>query len=128
MSGLARSFIAFGALNLAVAVALDAAARHAWQNALSIPSAAEWFQAGLRYHQLHALGLICVGVIWPHCGKRWLAAAGGLMLIGIALFSVNLYLRSLAGFHDFHAWVPLGGTAYILSWLSLAVGALVRAD
>lgn len=118
----ARLFLALGAVSAAMAVALGAAASHALAGRLADTQA--WFQIALQYHQLHALGLVAVGlaaVRWP---SPWIAAAGWLMLTGTLLFSGNLYLRSLAHFHDWHALTPIGGGAFILAWLALAVGVL----
>ncbi len=117
----ARLFLALGALSAAVSVALGAAANHALAERLANTLA--WFQTALHYQQFHALGLMLVGLVAAHFPtSRWVVAAGGLMVAGTLLFSGNLYLRSLAGFHDLHAVTPIGGGAFILAWLALALG------
>jgi uncharacterized membrane protein YgdD (TMEM256/DUF423 family) len=58
--------------------------------------------------------------------SRWFVGAGTLLIIGSLLFSGNLYLRTLAGIDTFRAFVPWGGSAWILGWLALAVGVLQR--
>jgi uncharacterized membrane protein YgdD (TMEM256/DUF423 family) len=55
-----------------------------------------------------------------------LLAAGGLMLVGLVLFSFNLYARYILGFDVLRALVPWGGGAWILAWLSLALGFATR--
>lgn len=126
---LADGFLALGAFNLALAVALGAAGMHALKAHLAANDPAGWFQIALHYHQLHALGLIALGIAMrtteaqPSWSRRWLAAAGWLLFAGILLFSGNLYLRSIAGLHTLHALVPLGGSAFILGWLAFGVGA-----
>jgi uncharacterized membrane protein YgdD (TMEM256/DUF423 family) len=119
----ARFFLACGALSAAVSVMLGAAGAH---SLAGLPETAlAWFHTALQYHQFHALGLIAVGLVAAHRpASRWIAAAGVLMLAGTLLFSGNLYLRSLAGFHALHAVTPFGGAAFILGWLLLAIGAM----
>jgi uncharacterized protein (TIGR03382 family) len=48
------------------------------------------------------------------------------MVVGLMLFSGNLYLRSLAGFHELHAVTPVGGGAFLAGWLAFAVGVLIH--
>ena len=125
VSSTARWFLALGAINAALAVALGAAATHALRGILASNDPAGWFQTALHYQQFHALGLLVVGLAvarFPGC--RWFAWAGWLLLAGIVLFSGNLYLRSIASIHDLHAVTPFGGGAFILGWLVFAVGAL----
>ena len=47
--------------------------------------------------------------------------AGWLFLTGILLFSGSLYLLTLAGLRWMGAITPLGGVAFILGWVLLAV-------
>ena len=124
-SFVARLLMALGAINMATTVALGAAGRHGLQARLASHDPGGWFQTALTYHQLHAIGLLIVGltlVRWP--SSRWLLASGLALLAGILLFSGNLYLRSLAGIHVFHAVTPLGGMAFILGWICFAIGVL----
>lgn len=125
MPGLARLFLVLGAASAAVSVILGAAASHLPSASLAASQAL--FQTALQYHQMHALGLLITGLLAAHLPAcRWIAAAGWLMVAGTLLFSGNLYLRSLAGFHDLHAVTPFGGGAYILAWLSLTAGVLAE--
>jgi len=120
----AKLFLVLGALSAALSVALGAAATHALSG---LPAGAQsWFQTALHYQQFHALGLMIVGLVAIRYSSAWLAAAGWLMVVGTLLFSGNLYLRSLADFHALHAVTPFGGGAFILAWLTLAIGVLPR--
>jgi len=116
----AKLFLVVGALSALLYVILGAATAHvANENmAVSLPL----LQTAMQYHQFHALGLLAVGLAFDRRPSRWLAAAGWLMIIGSLLFSGNLYLRSLAGFHDLRAATPFGGGAFMLGWLALAIG------
>lgn len=110
---------------MALTVALGAAGRHGLAAHLAAHDPGGWFQTALTYHQLHALGLLIVGQAlsrWPT--SRWLALSGAALLLGMLLFSGNLYLRSIAGIHTFHIVTPLGGTAFIVGWLCFSIGIL----
>jgi uncharacterized membrane protein YgdD (TMEM256/DUF423 family) len=56
----------------------------------------------------------------------WLRATGVLLLAGIVLFSGSLYALALGAPKWFGLVAPLGGIAFILGWLALAVS-LARA-
>ena len=114
-----------GALNMALTVALGAAGRHGLAANLAAHDPGSWFPTALTYHQLHSIGLLVIGLTLARCpSSRWLALSGIALLLGIVLFSGNLYLRSLAGIHTFHVVTPMGGMAFILGWLSFAIGVL----
>lgn len=118
----ARLFLFCGALSAAISVALAAAGAHTLANLPELSQS--WFRTALQYQQFHALGLLAVGLLALRHASMWLSLAGWLMIAGTLLFSGNLYLRSLADFHELHAVTPFGGGAFILGWLALAVGVL----
>lgn len=123
MPVLSRVFMALGALLAALSVALSAAAAHV--PALQQGGAA--LAASLDQQQFHALGLLLVGGLLQRRASLWLAASGGLMLVGMLLFCLNIDVRILWGWDAARALVPAGGTAFILAWLALVVGALQSA-
>ena len=80
-------------------------------------------QTALSQQQFHSLGLLFTGLSLRVCGaSRWLKAAGWLMMVGLLLFSFNLYARHVLGWDALRALVPWGGAAWILAWLLLAMG------
>jgi uncharacterized membrane protein YgdD (TMEM256/DUF423 family) len=80
-------------------------------------------QTALSQQQFHSVGLLLTGLAAMVFGaSRWWALAGCLMLVGLFLFSFNLYARHVWAFDALRAWVPWGGGAWILAWLSLALG------
>ncbi len=81
------------------------------------------FKTGAEYQMYHALGLIAVGVAGTHGRSRWLNVAGWLFIVGIVLFSGSLYGITLTGRTILGMIAPIGGTAFILGWIALAVGA-----
>ncbi|MDK9723767.1 MAG: DUF423 domain-containing protein [Sterolibacteriaceae bacterium MAG5] len=121
----ARWFLVLGALNAAIAVALGAAGAHALKAQLAAMDPGGLFPLALQYHQMNALGLVAAGLAAARFpAVRPFAWSGWLLLAGIVLFSGNLYLRSIAGIHVFHAVTPVGGICFIAGWLAFAVGAL----
>lgn len=118
-----RFFLFTGALLTGLGVALGAFAAHGLKGRLSADMLAV-FETGVRYHLLHALALLGVGLAGFHLqAPRWLLASGWTMLAGLAIFSGTLYALAVGGPRWLGAITPVGGTALILSWALLAVAA-----
>lgn len=117
-------FLVLGALSAASSVAIGAATAH-MQNP-AIAANLPLISMALQYQQFHALGLLFTGMLQQRQPSHWLLAAGGLMLLGTLLFSVNLYLRAFVDIQTFRALVPVGGGAFIAGWLALAIGVMRR--
>ena len=116
----ARIFLTLGALSASSSVVFSAAFAHLPVFAGGVPA---MVQTALTQQQFHSLGLVLVGLASAGWGvSRWLQAAGWLMLLGLFLFSFNLYARYVLGFEALRAMVPWGGGAWILAWLCLALG------
>ncbi len=119
-----RLLIACGAASAALAVILGAFGAHALKSRLP-PEILATFETGVQYQFYHALGLILIGVIAKLTGSpTMVSAAGGLMLTGIVLFSGSLYILCFTGIRSFGLITPIGGTAFIVAWLLLAIGIL----
>ena len=116
----ARWFLALGAISACTSVAFSAAFAHLPVFAGGMPTAV---QTALSQQQFHSLGLLITGLALRLYGaSRWLQAAGWLMLLGLLLFSFNLYARHVLSWDVLRALVPWGGAAWIFAWLALAVG------
>jgi uncharacterized membrane protein YgdD (TMEM256/DUF423 family) len=116
----ARWFLALGAVSACTSVVFSAAFAHLPVFAGGVPTAV---QTALSQQQFHSLGLLFTGLALRVSGaSRWLQAAGWLMLVGLLLFSFNLYARHVFGWDVMRALVPWGGMAWILAWLGLTVG------
>ena len=116
------SFIFLGSLMAALAVGQGALGAHALKSQLS-PERLQTFHTAVQYQVYHAIGLILVGLLGLHHRSRWLDAAGWSMLIGVGLFSGFLYAWLATGRRFFVYPVPVGGVAFIIGWLLLAIGA-----
>ena len=80
----------------------------------------------VRYHMLHTLALLLLGVSAVGCHKKRQAAAA-FFLLGLALFSGGLYSMVFLGVMGHWAIVPSGGLCFMIGWLcvtSMAVGKL----
>jgi len=121
-----KAWIASGAVLASVAVAAGAVGTHLLKETYQLEaSALETYDVAVRYQMLHALGLILVGILAPRATTRLIAAAGLAFGLGIVLFSGGIYAWLATGIKPFVHVVPIGGTAWIIGWLLLAVGALV---
>jgi uncharacterized membrane protein YgdD (TMEM256/DUF423 family) len=135
-----RRIIAVGASCAALAVAFGAFGAHALEGRVSAEMLAN-YDTGARYHFLHALGMVAVGVLALFHGTRPGADTPGpgahteavaarlvwaalLMLIGIVLFSGSLYTMALTGQRWLGAVTPAGGVAFIVAWALFAWAAL----
>jgi uncharacterized membrane protein YgdD (TMEM256/DUF423 family) len=119
-----RVFISIGAASGFLAVAAGAFGAHALRDRLS-PQMQQVFETGVTYQMYHALALIVVGLLLGRFsvgGSSWLTASGWLFLAGSVLFSGSLYVLSLSGVTWLGAITPIGGVAFLLGWLALALG------
>ncbi len=69
----------------------------------------------------HAIGVILVGLLGLHSRSRMFDLAGWAMLAGIVLFSGFLYAWLVTGRRFFVYPVPVGGIAFIVGWMLLAI-------
>ena len=119
-----KFWVVSGAILAGAAVAAGAIGTHFLKQTLHMPQGElETYDVAVRYQMAHALALILVGLLSPRQPSRWTRAAGGAFLFGIIVFSGGLYAWLFTGLRPFVLVVPLGGFAWILGWISLAVGA-----
>ncbi|MFD2168376.1 DUF423 domain-containing protein [Thalassotalea euphylliae] len=71
------------------------------------------------YQVIHTLALLAITVWCRTQPSKVLVFAQSLMLIGIAFFSVSLYLKTLFAMPVIGKLAPLGGISLALAWLSL---------
>ena len=121
-----RLFLGLGAFSACTSVAFSAAFAHLPVFSEGVPAAV---QNALSQQQLHSLGLLITGLAIGFFGsRRWLQAAGWLMVLGLFFFSFNLYARYVLGVDAFRALVPWGGGAWMVAWLCLTVGLIRKKD
>ncbi|MGA2253855.1 MAG: DUF423 domain-containing protein [Thermoguttaceae bacterium] len=128
---MSSTFIMIGALLAALAVGLGAFGAHGLKTLVEQGKFSakdlETFQTAVQYQMIHALGLTLIGLLGALRPSGMLDAAGWTMLVGILLFSGFLYTYVATGTKLFALFVPIGGVAFILAWLAVAVAAMRRA-
>lgn len=110
-----------GAIFMTLAVLLGAFGAHALKKILS-PDMLAIYQTAVQYQFYHALGLLAVGIIGLHYPSKWVRLSGIFLTAGIIIFSGSLYVLALSEIKTIGAITPIGGTAFIIGWILLAVG------
>jgi uncharacterized membrane protein YgdD (TMEM256/DUF423 family) len=127
----AKTWILLAGILGAAGVALGAFGAHSlpgllagWQlDDAEITKRLDTFEKGVRYQMYHVLALFGVGLwAWQRPSVA-LNVAGVAFVVGILLFSGLLYAIVFTGIKPLGAVVPLGGTAFIVGWLAIAVAA-----
>ena len=93
----------------------------------TLPLAAKFlndFKTGAEYQMYHGLALIAAGLIAERRPNRLTSIAAWSFALGIMLFSGSLYLLTLTGVTKWGAVTPLGGVAFLVGWLCLAMSTL----
>jgi len=83
------------------------------------------WETGVRYHQIHAVLVLLVGLVAAP-NVHSLRAAAVAWLVGIAVFSGTLYAMALGGPRVLGAITPLGGLALLAGWASVGVHAVAQ--
>jgi uncharacterized membrane protein YgdD (TMEM256/DUF423 family) len=124
---LVRTSSVAAALAGAVAVVLGAFGAHALRASLDAQSLATWHTA-VDYQFWHAFALLATGVLARTRASLALRVAAVSFAVGIVLFCGSLYLLALGAPRGFGAITPLGGVAFIIGWLALALHAWRSAE
>ena len=116
------NWIAISAVMLALGVGAGAFGAHGLKDRLG--EYVSTYETGAFYHLIHALGMLAVSVLEKVGTLGSLNKINWLLLIGIILFSGSLYALSVTKIKIFGVITPLGGSAFILAWVLLAIRAI----
>lgn len=117
-----NKIIQVGAIFGALAVGIGAFGAHGLADMLEMHGRTATFETGVKYHFYHALALVFVGIVGHLSStKKWLTWSSYGFIAGIIIFSGSLYILSLTGITWLGAITPIGGVAFILGWIFLAV-------
>lgn len=120
MNELTRKFAFCGSIMMAITIALGAFGAHGLKKIIT-SDLLVIFHTGVEYQFYHALGLFCVALVASYSQTKQVKVAGYLMIIGTFIFSGSLYFIALTGIKWIGAITPIGGTAYIVAWILLAL-------
>ena len=120
--GMARWWLLIGSIAGFLGVAGGAFGAHALKARLSARMLAN-FETGTLYLLVHAVALTVVGVLASRPGAPDLKLVGGAFTIGMVIFTGTLWLMALTDARWLGAITPIGGSALIVGWASLAVAA-----
>lgn len=114
-----RLWIKIAALSSLISVALGAFAAHGLESVLS-DQRMEVFQTAVKYQLFHSLALLAVISLQDDLLQpRWKIISLRCLLLGIVLFCGSLYLLVMTNISAFGMITPIGGTAFMIGWLSL---------
>ena len=114
-----------GALMGFVGVGLGAFGAHGLKGRLPAEMLAV-FETGVRYQMYHALALLALGALMSRLEGRAVVVAGWSFTAGILIFSGSLYALALSGVTMLGAITPIGGVAFLIGWIALAIAAFLR--
>lgn len=113
-----RQWVLIGSASAFLAVLIGAMGAHSLEPLMN-EEATENFKTANIYHLWHSTALIIVGVLYKQDfgNRKLLNFSGYSLLIGILLFSGNLYILSVYGTNPVHLLIPIGGTFFLIGWL-----------
>ncbi|MBN2785897.1 MAG: DUF423 domain-containing protein [Pontiellaceae bacterium] len=123
MNATAKLFLTIGSFSGALSVILGAFGAHGLKEKLSEKMLANWM-TGVEYQFYHTLALLLLGLLALHLPARAIGGAGWAFTIGITLFSGSLYVMALTGITKLGMITPIGGLAFIVGWVLLAVSVI----
>ncbi|MEC0126842.1 DUF423 domain-containing protein [Paenibacillus pabuli] len=116
-----RKWMMVGAVLTMLSVAIGAFGAHMLKDQIGADAIAV-YETGVQYHMIHAIALLIIGLtagqLGPSAKLKW---AARLLFVGIIIFSGSLYVLSISGNKMLGAITPIGGVAFIVGWLLLAI-------
>ena len=115
-----KTYIIIGAILSAIGIIIGAFGSHSLKTKLNHEELLI-YDIATRYLMYHSIGIISLGILAYNVPDSVVEIPIIIMLIGIILFSGSLYLISIKGYTKLGIITPIGGTAFIISWVLLAI-------
>ncbi|AZZ94509.1 DUF423 domain-containing protein [Hahella sp. KA22] len=107
--------LAVGLILMGLSVAMGAVGAHLVAH--YHPEAIGSFETAVRYHSLHAMGLIILALSRGFWSRKAYGIVAAFFAAGLVLFCGGLYAKTLLQFSFPNGFIPSGGMAFILGWL-----------
>ena len=114
-----RTTLVVAGAMMALATIFGAFGAHALRSHLS-PDKLQVYEVAVRYHFIHTLGLLAIGILLRSGDTGMLRWSATLVLAGIILFSGSLYWLTFGAPRLVGIVTPLGGVALIAGWVLFA--------
>ena len=118
MNTITKKFIQYGAIMMALSVALGAFGAHALKPILD-EHMTQVYNTAVEYQFYHSLGLFIVAFVAHFITSKKVKLSGNIMFISIFIFSGSLYIMTITGIKWLGAITPIGGTGFIIAWVLL---------
>lgn len=115
-----KNILTIAAISGMCSVLLGAFGAHVLKNIIS-SEMLEVYKTGVQYQFFHTFALIAVGILMHFGQSNVLKWSANLFLIGIILFSGSLYVLSISEIKLVGIITPVGGVAWIVAWILLAI-------
>ena len=119
-----KFFLFTGSVLGAISVMIGAFGAHALKATLEAQNRLDTFETAVKYQFYHTLAILAVGLLLRHAEGKMLEYAGYSFMVGILIFSGSLYILCTTGITKWGAVTPIGGLAFILGWILLAIAVL----
>lgn len=107
----------------ALAVGLGAFGAHGLEATLTANGRLETYETAVKYQFYHSLALLLTGILMLNLNSDYFLWTAWSFIIGTLIFSGSLYILSLTNITWLGAITPIGGLAFIVGWIFLALGA-----
>lgn len=123
-----KTIAIFGAILGLTSVIMGAASDHIFSGLITAENS-EHLNTALRYHQLYAILIFCLGLYQintqPNAAIKWISY---LFCAGTILFCGSLYISLIPGLDKAVMLTPVGGTALICAWFLIILVLLRMKD
>jgi len=122
-----KTFLVLAFMLAALTVIIGAFGAHGLKAKIT-PEQLKTYETGISYQFYHTFALIVTSLLMNRMDSSILTYAALAFLFGIVCFSGSLYLLSTRELLGLTSWrwlgpiTPIGGVAFIVGWILLAVG------